>query len=750
MNTVRWVASLAALSVCLLAGIPPVAAQTPRRADPQVTRTSWGRVTGRVYDADTGQPVQGALVSVRHGGSFADSGRTAGKTDEFGQYSVQAPLGRVSENFDLGRALSSGLAGILLGGATNRTKRIDVTRLDLRVVASGLQTYSGPAACRTASADRFSVVMEPILLAREGSPHVSAVADGWGAARMMSAAVTPEVAPPGSEITIQASARLPLANPQRAVSVVCQSRALGKKRMTWVSTDGDVAKFEITLRAPKVRESVGDVVTVMFDQCPLDIAVGGATQQAVVQLVADPAERDLAERRAEAERNERRRDLMAALQSWRAVCEHPKATSDDCRRLSNVAGRLNEHTLAMSALERAITKAPERARPDVIGDYALALVRAGEAQRVISAYAPLVESRTGPARRQRTSIPLLVAVGQSYVATGALAEARRVLDELHEWPGPLPAEAIRFRASLRLAEANQRVRAESTPAARLHLARVLMDLGRWEEGLATAGRQDRTEAVLGSEETAFALRQVIPPSSGDVRDLDTAVREAESAAIVQDGNKMLKSKDFRTWHAYAMLLYRRATRAPDGGDRDADVRRSVEALEEAVRCGRAGAFVNEGVYAGPIGYASARLVAVTGFAYPEAAWDFVLMESLRTLSAAPTDEYALMNAASALVELMEYDSAHPLLERLAVIRPDDPEIAYLRAVAAYASGDRDAAMMHVDASLRRNPRHPRARLLLAQMQADVGNIADAAAAVAAHQAIYGALDTGALTTEVTP
>ena len=50
------------------------------KPDSRVEPTSWGNVVGRVYDAVTGAPIEGADVSGYTDDGFLDKGRSAGKT----------------------------------------------------------------------------------------------------------------------------------------------------------------------------------------------------------------------------------------------------------------------------------------------------------------------------------------------------------------------------------------------------------------------------------------------------------------------------------------------------------------------------------------------------------------------------------------------------------------------------------------------------------------------------------------------
>jgi tetratricopeptide (TPR) repeat protein len=675
-------------------------------------------------------------------GVFAVSGRSAGTTDALGRYQVQAPLGRVSENFDLGRALNSGLPGLLLGGATNRTKRIDVIQLDMQVSAEGYRPYAGPVSCRRASPERFEVDMEPVLLPKAGSKQFPVVADGWGPVRIESVQVTPELLVAGSDVVVTATLRMPVAGSARETQVTCVSGTWGKQRLT---SDGNGANgrlvFQGTLKGRKPRSSQSDRIAVVIERCPLDVAETNAVAGAPMEIVMGEGELPLGRTRLEARKLTDGDDGEAALEKWSAVCRDPAARADDFRRLAQAASTVHQHAIAAEALQRAVELTPERERSATMAEHAMALLRTGNASAVISSYGPMAATRESSARLAATSPLLLAALGESYLRANDLEKARAALDELQKAPGPLPEGVIRFRQHLRRAEAEAKVgHSPDDPEALLGLGRVMLDEGRFEEAMEPirqALKKDPDNRAAQAD-LAFASRalQTVPVASDD--DLDAAIAAAERQAWIEQGAKPVKSKDFRAWHKLAMLYVRAASLRGDGGLDAAWVDRALAALEDAVRTGRSGARVNEGVYAGPLGFLTARISAVAGFAYPEAAWDYVMMESIRALKTAPNDGFALFNLTAGLLNVGERQAAAPLIAALTRARPGDPEVLFLHAQSASLAGDARAAVDSLRAVLDLSPRHPRARLLLAQRLAELGDVTGAAATLAEHYALYGA------------
>ncbi len=735
---------VALLAMPLLACGARTTAQTNAnraRTDAQVARTSWGRVIGRVYDAHTGRPIAGATVSVRNNGAFAAKGRTVGITDARGQYTVQAPLGRVSENFDLGRALNSGLAGLLLGGGTNRTKRIDVIRLDVQIGAEGCHPYSGPVSCRSADATRFEVTMEPVLLVVTASDEVSAPADGWGAVRIESAQITPEVALPRDKVVITSRIRMPSMDPGRDAQVMCVSATWGKKRMTPdKDRTGDIVTYRAALTAPTPKTSVADRMSIVIERSTLDMANGLSEVSIPFEIATSAPSAERCRIRLAARKLDSSEDTNAAYEQWQVLCRGPEADIEDLRGLANAAARIHRHDVAVDALRRVVALTGDRDRAAAMADHAQALMRSGSHADVIASYGPLLKSNEDTSTR--TDNPrLLAALGLSYVATGALSEAREVLDRLLKVPGPLPDDAIELRDSLVLAEARHAVAKSPNDVPSLRrLGRALMDRGRYEEAVeplkraVTADPENQAaRADLGA--ALGALSAAGKPAAADPA---KAIEDAEAAVWLERGSKPVKSKDFGAWHRLARLLVAEAVRRGSEGRLDtALAARALEALEEAVRTGRAGARINEGIYGGPFGFLSARTVAVSGFAYPEAAWDYVAMESIRALQSDATDRFALVNLATAMVEMGAGRGAEPLLRHLSTANADNTEIDYLRAAALSDAGDRAGTESLLRSVLQRNPRHPRARVALARLLMERGDIASAAGMMAEHVALYG-------------
>jgi hypothetical protein len=267
------------------------------RKDTRVEPTTSGQVVGRVYDADTGVPIEGATVVVQQDGVFAERGPTLSRTDALGGYTCKAVLGRVSSNFDIARALLSSPLGMLLGTATNTTKRIDVARLTLRVTAAAYQPLEAPVTARRCDASMFRLEMEPILLVGEGSSGVSTAAEGWGTVRIRTVEVEPSVAKPGDRVKLRAWLTAFGEKPWRTAEVGVVSdlwRGIRKLRSRGAQPDGSVlfegdygvgrnAKSRVSVAEFRITKSLLDYMPTRTDApAIIQVAAAGEDERAAV------------------------------------------------------------------------------------------------------------------------------------------------------------------------------------------------------------------------------------------------------------------------------------------------------------------------------------------------------------------------------------------------------------------------------------------------------------------------------------
>ncbi len=738
--------SLASPSFAIPGQTPPA----PKK-DTAVHPTSWGHVTGQVYDAVTGAPIQNAAVSVQDHGAFADAGRTTGKTDEMGRYHCDAVIGRVSSNLDLGRLLDGGLITLVLGGAVNETKRIDVTRLNVRITCDGYNLFEGVVLCRKSSPSHFEVAMEPILLTRAGSDEVSTTAEGWGVVRIEEVKIDPSVVRPGGKARVTVLVKSPRILNLHDMSVTANYALTDKEDRRGLKpapspAEGTLA-FTGDITAPKSKNGAVAEVTASILNCPYDVAPDGRRARALIQVVPEGEGDEVAADRAEAYRLEQQGDTEAAAEKLKAICGGSHAELWDYVRLAKLSEVLHDSGGTVQALKRAVEIAPakpELARSLVMGAYVSALVAQGQGQEAVTQFDASLKAMKEKDKPGHLAVPLVAAMGSAYVQTGRLTEAEALNEELLKWPGAgLYPETIAFRSSLTLARAQAALKREPN-SAQAHLAygRALMDQGRWEEAASAVQDALNIDPNLGiaRRELAYALLHLKGQTPAADQDLDGSLTAAEGQVEFTDPKgKVSRSKDFHAWHTLAILRYVKACRLRSSGDSaaSAEFGRARGALMEALKCGRSGADVAGDEPVILLGYARPRVVTISGFAYPEANSDFVLMDSLEGLEAKPNDYLAEYNLGTALIDLGEPALARQPIERALALKPDFVEAKYARALVELNSGERDAALADLRAVVKRNPRHSHANLTLARLYTEDGDMASASVCLAAHAAVYG-------------
>ncbi len=760
-------------ALALIAALAAPCPAAPRR-DAAVAATDWGSVVGRVYDAVTGEPIAGARVVAQAGGRFADEGRTVSQTDKLGRYDCRAPLGRVSTKYNVVGALGGafGLGG-LFGPVSTTTRRIDVTQIALRITADDYHPFEGIVRCRASDPNGFYVTMEPVLLAPEDRAEVSTTADGWGGVRILSVSVEPDIVRLRGKIRVKARVKAPAAVAERARASWLE-RVFGGGRPTplglamtsplWrgvrelqvTGRENGVVTFEAEAGIPKSVVSPSAWITVAVARSPLEVASGGASKRVLVQVISGDDERQAAKLRLFAAERQEKDDHPGAVEALRRLCALPGASLDDLLWLAEESERIHDFEGAADALERAEKIIPEKGDPvvvsgrqvkpedarwEVLSRRARALLSNGEAARVLEEVLPRVEAVPEKERPETVPGELMVAIGEAYLDTGNLAKAEEVGEDLFDWSDAREETGERaFRRRLRLAVGEQGVKENPDSAkAWAEWGRALMDEGRWEEGAAklrAALKLDPAAAAV-RRDLAYALGHVSGEKSRGDEDLDSAIAAAER--LVGGRNGIPESRDFHDWHTLGILLYRKARAQEAGGD--ADWRDSMdacrEALTRAVKYGRAGASIQEFLAYSPEASYGTREVRIAGFAYPQAASDRVVLESLDSLDENPDDYLAWFALATAFLDLGEPDLAAPALRECRRLRSDFPEADYAEALLAKQRGHADEAAALLRKVLRANPRHPFANLKLAELYAARGDLAKTAGCLAAHAAVYG-------------
>ncbi|MDO8587668.1 MAG: tetratricopeptide repeat protein [Armatimonadota bacterium] len=740
LNGRKSAVGLALAIILVVAAVSGIWAAEPTTKG--VEPVSWGKVFGRVYDAATGQPIAGATVVVQQDGQFADKGRTVAETSPIGEYKCEAELGKVSSKINFGRFLSTGLVGLFSGGAKEVSKRVDVSRLNLRVTKTGYQPFESVVVCRTVDAASFNVTMEPILLTGAKSSEVSTSADGWGVVKIEDFAIEPAILRPGEKAVIKARVRCPATIKPDKMMMNVYSVSLGFKTLKMEKNPtGDVLLFSKEITAKKPKKALVETALVLLMLCPLDVAEGGSSKSCLYQVVTTDAEAKAAEIRSAAYKLSQSNDNAQAVAKRKELCALPEALASDFVDLGASSSVLHDYATTADALKRAVDITPEKERTWVVGSYAQALVENKQYDKVISEFVPVVEAIKEKDRPKKVSVYLMAAIGTAYIETGQIDKAKAINEALTKWPTPVgDASLSEFHKKLRFAQAEAALKSNPQDAQALaDYGRALLDHGRWEEAV------DNLRASLKIDPSIPAVKWDLGYALLHAQGSDTAVKENFDEALVEAekqvglGEGQQKSKDFFAWHKLGLLLYRKAIQQQQASNSSAaeTFKRSQEMLVEALKCGRAGMVVNEGYYSYMIGYTGPRVKAIAGFAYSEANSDFLMLESLRVLETHPTDYLAHFNIATALIDLGQIDLATLELQKTTEQKPDFCEAKFANALIARQTGkDADAVAMLCELT-KLNPRHPRANLTLAEMYTAEGNMEQAAACLARHAQYYG-------------
>ena len=746
--------------------VPLAAAGAKPQEDIAVATTSPGSVIGRVYDAATGIPLEGAQVAVAQGGLFAREGKSVGETGEQGRYECTAALGRGSTSYNVaGLLFGRGILGGLVGPGITKTQRVDVTQLNLRVTRPGYHRFEGVVKCRKTDAEQFNVVMEPILLAADTSPEASTAADGWGALRMLEITVTPSVLHPREKAKVVARLQAPAAaaikqktsfldslfgrNRKEQLRVVMYSSLSSRRRGLQVTTkEGGLVEFTGEFEAPRSTPTPSVWLTVLVEESPVEIVAGAEVKRALVQILPAGADEKAARLRLEAAGLAETNETAQAQAKVQELCSLPGATLDDYLWLASLSEKLHDRAARASAMQQALKLVPttgkkvvvggeelklEAARWKVLGGYAAALVENGQSSDVIAQVAPEMEKVKEKDRPKKIPGDVAVGLAAAYLESGRLAEAEALNDKLGEWPGgSSSAQAQEFRRKLRLAQVERATRQSPDSAqAWADYGRALIDQGQWEEAVAklriALEKSPNSPAVR--RDLMYALTHLQQPQAAADADLEAALVAAEKQVGTAKG--ATPSKSFYDWHTYAMLLYRKAYLQRQAGDpaAAATLKHSREMMVEAIKCGRAGADVQED--------SDIRFVAISGFAYPEAANDFLILDSLDILADHPEDYLSWYTIATALLDMNQTEAAGAALQECLRLQPTFLEGEYAGARLARQQGDREKSKNLLRELLQRNPKHPQANRLLAQLYAEEGDIVSSAACLAAHAQYYG-------------
>ncbi|MHB9131426.1 MAG: tetratricopeptide repeat protein [Armatimonadota bacterium] len=721
------------------------------KANTAVESPNWGGVLGRVYDAETGDPIRGARVIVQQDGVFAEKGKTVAITDEQGGYKCQAKIGKISNSMNLLSTLSAIAIGFSPTPIGETAKRLNVSRLTVQVQCAGYHTFEGIVRFRGVDAKDFIVLTQPILLTRLESAEVSTTADGWGTVGLLDVTLDPPIARPASKVQVTARLKCP-ADVRAKIVVKCYVNFLSDplllKRVQETPNEKqeDILTFAGTIFTPYKQRFRVEPVVVCLEKCPYDLIVDGKERTACLQVVPKGEPEGTAQLRLSAYQYLLDRNAGEAFKALTTLCKLPGSVNMDLFALAYASEAVHDYTSLVDARKRLLRNAPAKKRLDLLDDYAKALLLNDQADVVLRDVQPEVVEIKRSEWVDKVPVGVMVAIGMAYLKTGKLDEARQISEVIGFWPSVSEdPDFPTFRRDLRMAQAEAVLQANPNSAAAVAgYGRALIDQRRWEEAVEKLQAALRLEPTMTSVQydLNYCLLHIAGGGGGSPQNLHEAVENAQKAVMITENKKVKKSKDFFAWHTLGLLLYRKACLQQQRGDHDAadTLKRSYEALCEALPCGRSGADIKEYYWQYRTtpnwGYTS-QYVYIAGFAYPEGDSDYLILECLQRLKKAPDDYFALFNLATALIELEQYDLATLALQRCRQLKPEFDEATYAEAVIALRQGKTAQAKNALRQVVKVNPRHPRAHLTLAELYTADGDMVLAAECLAAHAQYYG-------------
>jgi len=711
-----------------------------QKKNTQVEPTHWGDVVGRIYDADTGAPIPNATITIQQDGVFADKGQTVDQTDPLGAYKGRAILGRISHNLDVGRLLLSTGIGLLFGSENTNTKRIDVSRLNVQVAAPGYKPYEGPLTAKWQDARAFRIGMEPILLVPNASQGVSTPAMGWGAVRIESVGVEPNIVKPGQKVTLRAWLVAFGSNPSKTVEVVATSRYWrGTKKLKYERQDDGKALFSAEVSIGGGEKLRADSVTFQITKSDLDYSPVQLTAPAILQVAATTNEHDTAIKRQDAIATIFT-DKKSAVQKLGELIATGTPTALDYRMQIYVAEDISDYPSAIQASLRLVDKSYSPSADDYLRA-AEALHLGGQDEKILGVVDDYIKKI--PEKKWLGEFPpaLVAYDGISLTKLGEFTRADKLSEKLNQWDDAAADPVVNeFRNNLRLAEVTRDMNAAPDSSAALaEYGRVMMDSGHWEDAIVYL------QKASAADPNSFAVKRDLiwanihlHPETTQDKNIDDAVAAAEEALNIGQGKQ--ESRDFFSWEKYSLLVLTKADRQIHSNDPAAQdsIDKAVQSLRRALVMARAGASHNYGMRNGYGAYLTGSEIAISGFAYPEANSCYILLDSLKALSQNRANYLAEFNLTSALIDLGQGDLAQHNLALLMQMKPDYPEAIFLAALLSRQQGNDEDAQSKFEQVLKINPRHPRANLMMAELLAKNGDPSGAAACLANHAKWYGA------------
>ncbi len=742
------------LGILLLGCLPPTAADVgPTSSSDDVARLerpTWGKVIGWVLDAGSRRPIPGARVRVEVDGSFPDSGKTTDETDRRGRFEARAPLGKISSRFDWGRVLTMHPIGLLLSprSVTKQTRIVDVTQFNVRVTAEGYRPFLGRVRATLLDAARFSVTLDDVWLSPEGGTGISFTPENLRLESIDSFTAEPTVAAPGGKVRLTLVAHLPLDRGYRyqayaessAIRLVEDGLELKRDKSSRSEDDPTRVQFVRDLTMP--RTSVD-----RFTELSVYLERNGTTQlrrrtlRILLQVPRTEAERAAAERVDAGFKAELLNQREKALHEYQAARGLAPEYAVAHLRTGDLALTLQRPEIAAQAYTVLVEQDPT--------DYMVARPRAARA-RFEAGQAAEAEKLLAGCETQigKQKLPADVALMRARLAAASanFAEADRWLSRVVADGGSVPDWLA---AEIGLSRGRHAVRENPMSAdAHLALARVLVSTGQAEEALLASRRAaeldpsqpfafiEWADALLALDRpgVALPLLEAVLAAVPDSAEANLLAAEAHRRLRAYDRALPLYERavasrkfDLPARHGLAIMLF--------AADRLPEARRAL--LDVVTLAHEKGELEDEGlpIPGGGIYFGPKRRLVV-GFSIPQAVADAELLDALQDLERHPENALLWQNVGSALADLQLPDLAEKALTRSLAADGTNLETRYLLAVVRGRLGRVDEARRELQSVLQAHPLHPNARLELARLLADAGELDLAQAELAVHRRNY--------------
>lgn len=729
----------------------------------RVARPDWGRIQGWVLDAETRRPIAGAAVAVEVDGTFPAAGKSTDLTEADGKFAAKAPLGKISSKFDWGRLLTMHPISILISprSVTKQTKILDVTQVNVRVEAPGYRRFLGSVRATRMDPGDFSITLDDVWLSPAGSASASFTPGHLRWEVIEGLTVEPPIAAPGDKVKVTLRTELPVGRGFKYRAYVTSSAArlidnqAELKRVDEKPAGKKAAKAAKGATSTTLQEKVTFVREFKLPKNSQDtwtelsffLVRNGGTMlkhrdtRMLLQVVRTPEERGAAERVANGFAYALAGSYDQAVTEYTAAATALPTYPLTHLLLGDLHNQAGKSQAAETAYKRLVDLDPrdyELGRPR----YAHALLNNGKADEALTVLAgaeqALGKSARIPAHVFQERARGFARKGDFLKVDENLARAGEELEIPQEVLNEINLrrleDAVRKRyqePELRMSLARQLLAVGRREEAITHLRRAttldltqpwaFLDLGAalWESGRREEGLANLKHALSLSPDNSLAQLAV----ADALRDLG---RYSEALPLYQKVASA-QTLNLRARHNYALMLY--ATGSLAEARREfvlvvSQAREKGDLREDGLP------IPGMGIYFGP----KRRLVS--GFSIPEAAADAALLEALEDLERNPENALLWQNVGRALLDLNLPVLAAPALQRSLKSDPELVETRYLLAVAHQQSERTGEARKELEAVLAANPLHPRARLDLAQLLTEAGDLDRAQAQLAAHRKNY--------------